>query len=140
MAELKTKVNDSDVTKFLNDVENEKKREASFAVLEIMRRVTGETPKMWGSSIIGFGTYSYKYESGREGEWFLAGFSPRKQNITLYIMSGFSAYEKLLEKLGKHKTGKSCLYINKLEDIDVKVLEELVRQSITHVQSGEVRF
>ena len=88
---------------------------------------------MWGTSIIGFGSYRYKYASGREGEWMLTGFSPRKQNLTLYIMPGFENYETLLANLGKYKTGKSCLYINKLEDVDLSVLEELVRQSVDHM-------
>ena len=88
---------------------------------------------MWGPSIIGFGSYRYKYASGREGEWMLTGFSPRKQNLTLYIMPGFDNYDSLLAKLGKYKTGKSCLYINKLEDVDLSVLEKLVKQSVDHM-------
>ena len=87
-------------------------------MLEMMQELTGEKPEMWGPSIVGFGSYHYKYASGREGDWFLTGFSPRKQSLTLYIMSGFSRYEELMEKLGKYKTGKSCLYIKKLEDVD----------------------
>jgi len=88
---------------------------------------------MWGSSIVGFGTYHYKYESGREGDWFLTGFSPRKQNLTLYIMSGFNKYDKLMKKLGKYKTGKSCLYINGLEDVDKKVLKDLITESFKYM-------
>ena len=102
-----------------------------------MKEITGEEPVMWGTSIIGFGSYQYKYASGREGEWFLTGFSPRKQNITLYIMSGFDQYDQLLAKLGKYKTGKSCLYINKINDIDTDVLKELVKQSVEHMVSSE---
>jgi len=101
--------------------------------MALMQRVTGEKPVMWGDSIIGFGSYHYKYASGREGDWFLTGFAPRKQNLTLYIMSGFELYDELLGKLGKYKTGKSCLYINKLEDVDQDVLLELVKQSAEHV-------
>lgn len=133
MAQLKTQKNDASVEAFLNGVSEEKKREDSFAILELMRDVTGEEPTMWGTSIVGFGGYHYKYASGREGEWFLAGFSPRKKNLTLYIMSGFDDYDSLLADLGKYKTGKSCLYINKLEDVDLPTLRELVRQSAAHV-------
>jgi Domain of unknown function (DU1801) len=128
MAELKTKINDASVEKFLNFVEDEKKRKFAFSILELMKKITKAEPKMWGTSIIGFGTYHYKYASGREGDWMQVGFSPRKQSITLYIMSGFSRYEELLSKLGKHKTRKSCLYIKKEEDIDMNVLKELVTQ------------
>jgi hypothetical protein len=133
MAQLKTQKNDASVKDFLNTVSDERKRKDSFAVLELMRDITGEEPAMWGTSIVGFGSYRYKYASGREGEWFLAGFSPRKQNLTLYIMSGFDEYDALLAKLGKHKTGKSCLYINRLADIDLPTLQELVRRSVAHV-------
>jgi hypothetical protein len=133
MAELKTKPNEGSVIDFLNAVENEKKRADSFRILELMREVTGAEPIMWGDSIIGFGTYRYKYASGRQAEWFLTGFAPRKQSITLYIMSGFSAYDLLLDKLGKHSTGKSCLYIKKLKDIDMDILRDLVQQSVAHM-------
>ncbi len=131
---LKTTKNDQSVEDFLNRVDDEKKRTDSFSILRLMKDVTGEEPQMWGDSMIGFGTYQYKYASGREGEWFLTGFSPRKQNLTLYIMSGFSEYEPLLEKLGKYKTGKSCLYLNTLEDVNLDVLEELVRLSCEHME------
>jgi hypothetical protein len=133
MAELKTQKTDASVEEFLNDVADEKKRADSFELLKLMRDVTGDEGAMWGPSIVGFGSYRYKYASGREGEWFLAGFSPRKRNLTLYIMSGFDGYDDLLEDLGKYKTGKSCLYINKLEDIDRATLRELVEQSVAHV-------
>lgn len=133
MAELKTKPTENDVVEILNTVENETKRADSFKVLDIMRDVTGHDPVMWGDSIIGFGTYRYKYASGRKAEWFLTGFSPRKQSLTLYIMSGFSEYDQLLEKLGKHSTGKSCLYVKKLEDIDMAVLRELIKLSVDHM-------
>lgn len=133
MAELKTQKNEASVDTFLEGVDSEKKREDSYALLDLMREVTGEEPAMWGTSIVGFGSYHYRYASGRTGEWFLSGFSPRKQNLTLYIMSGFDEYESLLAKLGKYKTGKSCLYINKLEDVDPEVLRELVRRSVAHM-------
>lgn len=134
MAELKTKKNDASVEDFLNNVENEERRRASFVVLDLMKEVTNEEPKMWGDSIVGFGSYHYKYASGRGADWMLTGFSPRKQSLTLYIMSGFDAYDKLLDDLGKFTTGKSCLYIKKIEDVDLDVLRELVRQSVDHMR------
>ena len=130
MAELKTKQTKASVEKFLNSVKDEKKREDSFKILELMKKITKEEPKMWGPSIIGFGNYHYKYASGREGDWFLTGFSPRKQNLTLYIMSYLKKHKDLLKKLGKHKTGKGCLYINKLDDVDMNVLKELITASV----------
>jgi hypothetical protein len=136
MAELKTKQNRKSVAKFMDSIE-ERRREDARRVLSLMQEVTGEKPVMWGDSIVGFGSYHYKYESGREGDWFVAGFSPRKSNLTLYIMSGFSEYADLMKKLGKHKTGKSCLYINRLDDIDTKVLRKLVKESVAHVRRIE---
>ena len=133
MAELKTKRNKGDVEAFLNSVADKKKRQDSFTVLELMKQVTGKKPEMWGDSIVGFGSYSYTNTTGRENTWFQTGFSPRKQSLTLYIMSGFDEYDKLLGKLGKHSTGKSCLYIKKIEDVDMDVLKELVRQSVEHM-------
>lgn len=138
MAELKTRKNEQDVEAFLNSVEHDKRREDSFVVLELMKEVTGEEPKMWGNSIIGFGEYRYKYASGREGDWFLTGFSPRKQAMTLYIMGGFDQYGELLAKLGKYSTGKGCLYIKKIEDVDVDMLRELVAKSAEHAAKGNV--
>ncbi|MEL6823973.1 MAG: DUF1801 domain-containing protein [Calditrichota bacterium] len=137
MAKLKTALNDGSVEDFLNSVEDVKKQEDSFRILKLMREITGEEPKMWGNSIIGFGSYHYKYDSGREGDWFQTGFSPRKQNMTLYIMTGFDRYEELLAKLGKYKTGKSCLYIKKLEDVDPVVLRELITQSVAYVKAND---
>lgn len=134
MAENKTKLTNASVTEFLNSIENEEKRRDSFTILEMMKEVTGDEPKMWGESIVGFGPYQYKYTSGREGDWFLAGFSPRKQNLTLYIMAGFDNYGSLLSKLGKYKTGKSCLYVNKIADVNADVLKELVKQSVAHMR------
>ncbi len=132
MAELKTKKNDGSVEDFLNSVENDKRREDGFAILQMMKEQTGVEPKMWGGSIIGFGDYHYKYESGREGDWFRVGFSPRKQSMSLYIMAGFRRYEELMQQLGKYKTGKGCLYIKKLEDIDQEVLKKLISESYEH--------
>jgi hypothetical protein len=133
MAELKTKQNEQSVEKFLKSIADKSTRDDCLAILQLMKQATKAEPKMWGTSIIGFGTYHYKYESGREGDWFLTGFSPRKQNITLYIMPGFARYAELMQKLGKYKTGKSCLYIKKLGDIDMAVLKQLVKQSVEHM-------
>jgi hypothetical protein len=138
MADLKTKRNKRSVEAFLNRVENKKKRNDSFAILRLMKQVTGEEPEMWGDSIVGFGKYHYKYASGREGDWFLTGFSPRVQNLTLYIMAGFDEYDQLLHKLGKHSTGKSCLYIKKIEDVNVEVLKELVKKSVEHMKKSSM--
>ena len=133
MSGPKTVKTDASVEDYLNTVENERKRGDSFAILELMKEVTGEEPVMWGPSIVGFGSYHYVYASGREGDWPVTGFAPRKQNLTLYITDGFKEYGTLLAKLGKHKIGKSCLYINKLEDVDIPTLKKLVKQSIKHV-------
>ncbi|MGD9340931.1 MAG: DUF1801 domain-containing protein [Chromatiales bacterium] len=130
MATQKTRETAASVEKFLNGIENRTRREDGLAMLDLMREVTGEEARMWGGSIVGFGSYHYVYESGREGDAMLTGFSPRKQNLAIYVMPGFSAYDSLLDKLGKHKTGKSCLYINKLADVDLKVLKTLVRRSV----------
>jgi len=132
MAELKTKATKADVDKFLQGITDPKKREDCYRILEIMKRATKAEPKMWGTSIIGFGDYHYKYATGRENDWFITGFSPRKQNLTLYMMGGFDI--ETLQKLGKHKTGKGCLYINKLEDVDTKVLNELLAKSVKSLQ------
>ncbi len=137
MAELKTKPNSANINDFLSKVENEQKRADSYKILELMKKVTGEEPIMWGNSIIGFGNYHYKYASGREGDWFLTGFSPRKQNFSIYLMSceNEKKLNDLFAKLGKHKTGKSCLYFNKLADIDIRVLEKLIRQSVEDLKN-----
>jgi hypothetical protein len=127
VAEPKTQPNDASVEAFLQNVANEVRRRDSLVVLQMMQRITGHEPRMWGASIVGFGRYQYRYESGREGDSFLTGFSPRKQALTLYIMPGFREYDALMRRLGKYRTGKSCLYINRLEDVDLAVLEELVR-------------
>ena len=133
MAELKTQRNDASVEEFLNAVEHEQKRKDAFAILALMQEATGEEPQMWGASIVGFGSYRYKYGSGRTGEWMMVGFSPRKQNLTLYIMAGFDEYDELLGKLGKHSTGKSCLYIKRLADVDMAALNELIALSVRHM-------
>ena len=134
MTELKTKPNDKSVIEFLNNVENKRRREDSFAVLKLMKEVTEEEPLMWGDSIVGFGSYHYKYSSGREADWLQIGFSPRKQSLTIYIMDGFEKYEELLDQLGKHKTGKSCLYINKLDDVSIPVLKDIMTESVKYVR------
>jgi hypothetical protein len=133
MAKLKTKQTDASVKAFLNRVPEERKRKDSFAVLRMMEEITGDKAAMWGSAIVGFGKYHYKYASGHQGDAPLVGFSPRKQNLTLYIMGGFDGYQELLGKLGKYKMGKACLYLNKLEDVDQATLRELVRRSVRHV-------
>jgi hypothetical protein len=132
MAELKTKATKASVDKFLQGITDEKKRKDCYKILEIMKKVTKAEPKMWDTSIIGFGDYHYKYGTGRENDWFITGFSPRKQNLTFYMMGGFDS--ETLQKLGKYKTGKGCLYINKLEDVDTKVLNELVAKSVKSLQ------
>jgi len=134
MSDLKTKPTDKNVAEFLKKVENPTRRKDCFEVLNLMKEIAQEEPVMWGNSIVGFGTYHYKYASGREGDWFQIGFSPRKQYLTIYIMSGFERYEELLENLGKFKTGKSCLYINKLKDISIPHLKELMVESIQFIK------
>ena len=137
MSELKTKVNNASVEKFLNAVADEQARKDCYEILKIMKQVTKAEPKMWGASIVGFGSYHYKGASGREGDWMLTGFSPRKQNLTLYLMHGFNVHKDLLKKLGKYKTSMGCLYIKKLEDVDKKVLKELVAESVKRMKSQD---
>lgn len=130
MSTIKTLVTDASVEDFINSVDNDTRKADAFKILEIYKAVTNEQPKMWGSSMIGFGKYHYKSDrSNQEGDWPLAAFSPRKQNLTLYIMPGLGDYDDLLAKLGKHKTSKACLYINKLSDVDADVLRQLVKRS-----------
>ena len=128
--ELKTKLNDASVMDFINSVENEQRNEDSLILLDLFTEVTGEEAKMWGSSIIGLGNYHYIYASGQEGDWMETRFSPRKQNMSLYIMNYLENYPDQLEKLGKHKKGKSCLNINKLSDVDLDVVRELIKRSV----------
>ena len=129
----KTQENDASVEEHLLQIEDETKRTDCIKIKEMMERLVGAPAKMWGSSIIGFGNYHYKYESGREGDFMRSGFAARKANIVLYIMSGFTEYDALLEKLGKHKHGKGCLYIKRLSDIDESVLEEIVTRSVAYM-------
>jgi hypothetical protein len=133
MAELKTKPSNASVAAFLNAIPDETKRKDCRALVKMMQDATGAKPRMWGTSIVGFGSYHYTYASGREGDWPLTGFSPRKQDLTLYIMEGFARHGALLRRLGKHRTGKSCLYLKKLADVDLSVLETLVRESVKGV-------
>lgn len=140
MAELKTQPNDLDVESFINTIEPESKRDDAWEVLKLMKKVTGEEPVMWGSSIVGFGKYKYVYESGREGEWMLTGFSPRKQAMTLYLMSGYEKMDDLMQKLGKYKSSVSCLYIKRLSDIDLDVLEEMVRKSVEIIKKRYAEY
>lgn len=126
MAELKTKPHDADVEAFLAAVPDAQKRSDSLVLLDLFRTVTGAPAKMWGTAIVGFGDYHYAYASGREGDWFVTGFSPRKQNLTLYCIGSYEPHAALLARLGKHKLGKGCLYINRLKDVDLDVLRELV--------------
>ena len=130
MSDLKTKRTTKSVVEFLNGIADERKRRDAFAVSAMMEEITKEKPAMWGPNIVGFGSYHYKYASGREADWMLVGFSPRKQNLTLYIMRGFDGSEALLAKLGKCKTAKSCLYINALDDVHLPTLKTLIRQSV----------
>ncbi len=131
LAEIKTKETSASVEDFINNVKDEQKRKDSFVILEMMKKATGEEPKMWGSSVIGFGNVRYKSPTtGREVDWLRIGFSPRKANLSLYISVGIKEHAAALKKLGKHKTGVGCLYINKLEDIDMKVLKGMIDASL----------
>lgn len=134
MSKNKTTQTDASVNAFLQIVEDEQRRQDSLTVCKMMQEITGVEPKMWGPSIVGFDTYHYKYESGREGDFMIVGFSPRKTALTLYIMPGFGRYAELMEKLGKYKTGKSCLYVKKLSDVDEKVLRELIAESVRYMR------
>lgn len=134
MAELKTSKTKASASEFLKNIDDAGRRADCKAVAKMMRAATGCKAEMWGPAIVGFGSYDYKYESGREGNWFLTGFSPRKQALTLYIMPGFAQYDKLMASLGKFKTGKSCLYVKSLDDIDRGVLQQLIEQSVGQMQ------
>ena len=136
MYELKTKENDNNVFEFINRVDNPKKREDARKLLDIFAETTGYQAKMWGTSIIGFGSYHYKYASGHEGDAPLVGFSPRKSKFSLYFASGDPEREALLQRLGKHTSGKGCVYINKVADIDIDVLRELIKQSVRFLQNA----
>jgi hypothetical protein len=134
MAELKTKENDASVTAFLDGVGHPARREDGKVLRQMMEKITGETARMWGANIVGFGRYSYVYASGHSGEWPLTGFSPRKASFSIYIMPGFRKSAPLLKKLGKHKIGKSCLYVNHLEDVDLEVLEKLIKDAFEEMR------
>lgn len=137
MSDLKTKPSKASAIKYIKSVDHPTRQKDGLTLLELMTEITGEKPVMWGGSIIGFGSYHFKYASGREGDWMKTGFSPRKSNISLYIMNGFDEYESLLSQLGKHKTGNSCLYINKLADIDIEILKEMIHHSFHKASLGE---
>lgn len=132
MAENKTKATDASVSNFIDQVENETRRKDAHTIRKLMDEVTGLQPRMWGPTMVGYGDHHYKYESGREGDTFAVGFSPRKANLVLYISSDFPEFEALMGKLGKYKTSKACIYINKLADVDEQVLRELVKGSFNH--------
>ncbi|MEL7185376.1 MAG: DUF1801 domain-containing protein [Pseudomonadota bacterium] len=134
MAENKTKPTKSSVTAFVNSIEPKERRADAKKVAAMMRRATGKRAKMWGSAIVGYDEYHYKYDSGREGDFMMTGFSPRKQALTVYIIPGFSHFDAEMKKLGKYKTGRSCLYIKRLSDVDEKVLERLITKSIKHMR------
>ena len=134
MAEPKTKQTTESVEKFLNGIADEQRRKDCFRVVEMMKAATKTDPAMWGSSMVGFGRHQYKYESGTKGEWPLVGFSSRKTALTLYLMSGFARYPELMKKLGKHKTGKGCLYIKKLADVDQSTLKTLIKRSVADIR------
>jgi hypothetical protein len=139
MAELKTKPTAESVSAFIEKISDKTRREDCQTVIDIMKDVTKEEPEMWGPSIVGFGRYRYQYAGGRETEWMITGFSPRKGDLTLYIMGGFASFPDLMKRLGKHKTAKSCLYIKKLADVDLKVLKELVKKSVKQMADRRVK-
>ena len=134
MAELKTQATNASVSKFLEAIEDDERREDCLAVAKIMKQATGDAPRMWGTSIVGFGAMRYKYQSGRELDWFITGFAPRKGNLTLYIMPGVDRFTDLLRSLGKHKTARSCLYIRKLSDVDQSVLRAIIEASVKEMR------
>jgi Domain of unknown function (DU1801) len=138
MAEAKTKPTKANVNAFLDSIDDERRRKDCKAVLKLMKDVTQAQPEMWGSSIVGFGRYRYNYDSGREGEWMMTGFAPRKGDLTLYIMAGFERIPELMKRLGKFKTGKSCLYIKKLEDVDMDVLRDIVSKSVEKMSANRI--
>ena len=136
MADNKTQPTKASVTEFIKAIDDPQKRADARKVEAMMRTATCKRAKMWGSSIVGYGTYHYKYASGREGDFMMAGFSPRKQALTVYIMAGFSKYGALMKKLGKYKTGKSCLYIKRLSDVDEAVLQQLIEESVKYMRKN----
>ncbi|MCP9237478.1 DUF1801 domain-containing protein [Lewinella sp. JB7] len=136
----KTQPTEASVAAFIDRIEDPRKRADSLAIVELMQEVSGHPPVMWGDSIVGFGTYRYKYATGREGDWMEVGFSPRKQDLTLYLMAGVRREQALLDRLGKHRTGRSCLYIKRLEDVDQEVLRALVESTVSAVRDNDIRY
>ena len=134
MAELKTRKNNASVAAFMKGIEDPAQRADCRKVSAMMKKATGSRPKMWGTSIVGFGSYSYSNSAGKDFEWMLTGFSPRKQATSVYIMPGFKKFDALMKKLGRYKTGKSCLYIKRLEDVDEDVLQKLIDESVRHMR------
>src|ERR1043166_3153963 len=134
MAELKTKQTEASVKDFLNQITDKQRRDDCFTIAKIMEDATGAKPKMWGPSIVGFGTFHYKYDSGREGDWLVTGFSPRKNDLTLYLMMGFEQHRELMAQLGKFKTSKSCLYLKRLDDVHLPTLKKLVKASVKQLR------
>jgi hypothetical protein len=139
MAKLKTAPTKASVDAFVRRVPDAERRADCRTLAALMREVTGEPPRLWGDSIVGFGSYHYRYESGREGDWFLTGFSPRKNDLTVYITAGFERYGALMKKLGRHKTGRACLYLRRLADVDLGVLRDLVARSVAQVRAGSAQ-
>ena len=134
MSQLKTQPTDESVQAFIEAIENDERKQDCLQLLQWIKKITQTEPKLWSSNIVGFDSYHYKYATGREGDWFITGFSPRKQALTLYIMAGFDRYEELMQKLGKFKTGKSCLYIKRLSDVNETVLKELITESVAYMR------
>lgn len=138
MAELKTKVNTASVEEFIATVAEEQKRSDSKVLVKMMREISGCEAEMWGGSIIGFGRHNYKYESGREGEWFLCGFSPRKQSISVYVMGSSKEIEEMISRLGKHKRSKGCLYFKRLADLEVELLKKVIQASVERIKGNKI--
>jgi hypothetical protein len=136
MAELKTKATKQSVDTFLSSIKNDQQRLDALILVELMQDITKEPAKLWGNTIVGFGSYHYTYKSGREGEWFLTGFSPRKQELSIYLGTGYEPDDDLLQELGKHKMGTSCLSIKRLEDIKLSMLKKLIKASVVHVKKA----
>jgi hypothetical protein len=139
-ATLKTQATETSVTDFLQHIADEQKRTDCIYLMKLMQDVTGASPKMWGPSIIGYGEYTYQYDSGRSGDWFLMGFSPRKQNITLYVMTGYEQHPDIMQQLGKYKTGKSCLYINRMSDVNKDMLHQLLKAAMSDLVKMKADF
>ena len=137
MSSAKTKPTITSVEDFLKNIEPAQRRLDGLELLKIMKEITKEKPIMWGSSVVGFGSIHYKYKSGREGDFFKVGFSPRKRSLSIYLMTGFNQLKDLLEKLGKHKLGKACLYVNKLDDVDIDVLRQIIKRTLEELKKGK---